>query len=404
MIWQEENLQNIAQADIVIGIPSWQEADFIAAPAEQAAVALNLHFNEYKSVIINCDNNSPDNTKAAFLAAPSHGIPKIYLSTEPGIRGKGHNLRNLFQKSLELKARAVAVLDADLKGLTPLWIKNLLTPIVSRKYAYVSPLYPHYRYDGLITSNLVYPLLRAVLGRRVRQPMNGECAFSHDMAQLFVAAPEWNSGAEGFGIDLWMTSLAIRHNQPICQSYMGSPRLHRASTSISRRPLLFGMVMATFFDLMVDWQDFWPKIHNSRPTGSYAQDQGELEIASSPQLDSEADRENFQQAARSHHDMWQTFLNQDDLLLLEELIAQKHVNLPFEAWSRIVYDHAAAYGRQLYPKFEILDSLLSIWYWQELNFFQQTHKASATQLEQLIEHNCVIFEKSKPYLLERWSQ
>jgi hypothetical protein len=44
--------------------------------------------------------------------------PKIYLSTAPGVRGKGNNLRNLFKKALELQARAIMVVDADLKSIT----------------------------------------------------------------------------------------------------------------------------------------------------------------------------------------------------------------------------------------------------------------------------------------------
>ena len=71
--------------------------------------------------------------------------PKIYISTEEGVTGKGNNLRNLFEKALELEAKAVLVIDADLKSISPMWIRNLAEPIFE-DYDYVSPLYIRHKY------------------------------------------------------------------------------------------------------------------------------------------------------------------------------------------------------------------------------------------------------------------
>ena len=67
-------------------------------------------------------------------------VPKIYLSTPAGIRGKGNNFKNLFEKSCDLGAQAIVVVDADLKSITPRWIKNLGEPLL-QDYGYVSPIY-----------------------------------------------------------------------------------------------------------------------------------------------------------------------------------------------------------------------------------------------------------------------
>ena len=65
MFEAEVNPEKITRADLVVSIPSYKEADSIAFPTQQASEGLSRYFSEKRSVIINCDNNSPDNTKGA---------------------------------------------------------------------------------------------------------------------------------------------------------------------------------------------------------------------------------------------------------------------------------------------------------------------------------------------------
>ena len=134
----EENPQRIKRAEMVVAIPSYREAELIAYPTTQAALGLTRYFGDKECVLINCDNNSDDGTKEAFFGADTDGVPQMYLSTPPGVRGKGNNFRNLFRKVLELKAQAVVVVDADLKSITPRWIKHLGEPLFN-DFGYVAP-------------------------------------------------------------------------------------------------------------------------------------------------------------------------------------------------------------------------------------------------------------------------
>ena len=124
----EENPDDVRAADLIVGIPSYNEAKLISWPTQMASEGLIKYFGNKNSVIINCDNNSPDGTRDAFMNTPTE-VPKIYLSTPPGVKGKGNNIRNLFKKSCDLGAQAVLVVDADLKSITPRWIKNLGEPL-----------------------------------------------------------------------------------------------------------------------------------------------------------------------------------------------------------------------------------------------------------------------------------
>ena len=89
------NPQKIKQAEIIVGIPSYNEAETIGFVVEQASKGLEKYFPGKKSVIINVDNNSPDGTKQAFFGAEA-SAPRIYISTAEGIKGKGYNFHNLF--------------------------------------------------------------------------------------------------------------------------------------------------------------------------------------------------------------------------------------------------------------------------------------------------------------------
>jgi glycosyltransferase involved in cell wall biosynthesis len=86
------NPDNIREADLIVGIPSYNEADTIAVPTDTAARGLTEFFPNARSVIVNVDNNSPDDTRSAFLDTPTK-VPKVYVSTPDGMRGKDSNPR-----------------------------------------------------------------------------------------------------------------------------------------------------------------------------------------------------------------------------------------------------------------------------------------------------------------------
>ena len=202
-----DNPSSVRSADIIVGIPSYKEADCISLPTDTAARGLEMYFPKAKAVIINVDNNSPDGTREAFMETPTK-VPKIYISTPEGVKGKGNNVRNLFKAAVELNAQAVAMVDADLKSITPQWIQYLVEPLMGR-FDYVTPIYLRHKYDGTITNHIAYPMIRTLGGLRVRQPIGGDFGFSGRAARAFLAEKLWNDKISNFGIDIWMTTIAV---------------------------------------------------------------------------------------------------------------------------------------------------------------------------------------------------
>lgn len=153
MAFYEENPSNVSRANLVLGIPSCNEAGTIGHTTMQAARGLAEHFGGLETVIINCDNHSTDGTKEAFFATPSE-MPKIYLSTAPEQHGKGNNLRNLFEKVRELEAGIVVVLEADIRNVAPYWVRSLGEP-VHNGAGYVCPLYVRHKYEATDRKSVV---------------------------------------------------------------------------------------------------------------------------------------------------------------------------------------------------------------------------------------------------------
>ncbi len=400
----EENPQNVTQADMVVAIPSYREAERIAFPTTQAAQGLKRYFGDRRTVIINCDNNSDDGTKEAFFAADTDGIPQMYISTPPGVRGKGNNFRNLFRKVIELGAEAVVVVDADLKSITPQWIKHLGEPLFT-DFGYVAPLYVRHKYDGTITNSIAYPMTRALYGRRVRQPIGGDFGFSGELARIYLASPTWTEAVSQFGIDIWMTTLAMNNNIPICQAYMGRPKIHKPKDPGADLGPMFSQVVGTIFDLMIHSTGYWMRVKWSRPTAIFGFGLGEVEMPPPVKVDRDKLAQKFQGGFEQFHDVWTQILSPAIMNKVEEIgeLPPEQFDFPTHLWAKALYDFAVAYYRQVVDRQILLEALIPLYFGKTLSFVRKTERMSVQQAEEFIENECMVFEETKPYLLERWT-
>jgi len=398
----ELNPGKITKVEMVVCIPSYNEADTISYPTTRADKGLTKYFGDKSSVIINCDNNSPDNTKQAFLNTPTN-IPKIYLSTLPGIKGKGNNFKNLFQKVVDLQARAVVVVDADLESITPEWIKHLGEPLFNG-FSYVAPLYVRHKYDGTITNGIAYPMTRALYGRRVRQPIGGDFGFSGKLGAVYLKSDIWGKAASHFGIDIWMTTLAINQRVRICQSFMGRPKIHRTKDPGAHLGPMFREVVGTMFSMMTHFDSFWRKIKYSRPTAIYGFGLGEVEMPPKVEVDIQNLLHKFRSGFDEYNDIWREILKKDVYRKLLEISNMKEIefNFPTDLWARILFDMAVGYRDAIIEQDLMMDSLIPLYFGRTLSFVKKTKRMSIKEAEEAIEEDCMTFEMTKPYLLQRW--
>ncbi|UCF83691.1 MAG: glycosyl transferase family 2 [Desulfobacteraceae bacterium] len=400
----EINPEGIKKAEMIVCIPSYNEADSISYPTTQADKGLVKYFSDKTSVIINCDNSSPDNTKQAFLDTPTD-VPKIYLSTSPGIKGKGNNFKNLFEKIIELDAQAAMVVDADLKSITPEWIKHLGEPLLEG-FSYVAPIYVRHKYDGTITNGIAYPMTRALYGSRVRQPIGGDFGFSGELGAVYGNSKAWDDAVANFGIDIWMTTLAINHRIQICQSFMGRPKIHRTKDPGAHLGPMFRQVVGTIFSMMKNFEPFWTKVKYSRPTAIYGFGLGEVEMPPKVEVNTQNLLDRFHSGFEGYHSLWEEILAKDVYQKLFEIkgMKEREFNFPTDLWARVLFDMAVGYRYTAMDRDLMMESLIPLYFGRTLSFVKRTRKMSIKQAEEAIEDDCMTFEMTKPYLVQRWME
>ena len=398
-----ENPDHITEAEIVVGIPSYNEADCIAYPTDVASRGLQEHFPNIKAAIINVDNHSNDGTKDVFLNTPTK-VPKIYISTPEGVRGKGNNFKNLFEAAVELNAKAVVVVDADLKSITPRWIQYLGEPLFGR-FDFVAPIYARHKYDGSITNHIAYPMLRALFGLRVRQPIGGDFGFSGNLARAFLSEKLWNDKISHFGIDIWMTTIAIARRFNICQAFLGNPKIHNPKDPAADLGPMFTQVVSTLFDLMIDFEYLWKDTYESRPSNIYGFGLGIEEKPPAVNVNTDSLFNGFKKAWAKYGEIWEKIIPSPEFIeinKLKKIENKKQFLFPTELWARLLFSFAVAYRNKSIEKTDIIESMIPFYHARVLSFVNKTESADVKEAEEYLENVNRIFEAEKYYLINRW--
>ena len=228
----QAELEKIKEADILLGIPSYNNARTIGHVVRAAQAGLAKYFPDKKAVLVNSDGGSTDGTTEIvqnttiddFASVMLHHRRDMFRISTPyhGLPGKGSAFRTIFEIAEALDVKACAVVDSDLRSITPEWIELLIKPVMEGGFDYVAPLYLRHKYDGTITNSIVYPLTRALYGKRVRQPIGGDFGFSGKLAKFYLTKDVWETDVAKYGIDIWMTTTAIANDFRVCQSFLGA--------------------------------------------------------------------------------------------------------------------------------------------------------------------------------------
>ncbi len=209
---------------IAVGIPSFNEAATIQNVAAIADRGLSTYFGNHDCVLINMDNASSDGTSRLFERVKTC-FPKEVLRNEE--RGKGHNVRSLFEYMVREKIDCACTIDADLQSISPQWIQQLLSPLVLGGTGYVVPVYERSKYDATTTNHFCYPLITALYGVPIRQPIAGEFGFDRAFAARLLAS-HWPLTAYEYGIDILMTLQAVLAGFNVEEVYLGQ-KVHNTS-------------------------------------------------------------------------------------------------------------------------------------------------------------------------------
>lgn len=405
-------LAEVGSADILVGIPSFNNAGTIGHVVRAVQAGLAKYFPESKAVLVNSDGGSTDGTVdvvrntvvedfSAILV--QHRKPSFFkLSTlYHGLPGKGSAFRTLFEIAAALDVKACVVVDSDLRSITPEWVELLVKPILSGQFDYVSPLYRRHKYDGTITNSIVYPLTRALYGKRVRQPIGGDFGFSGELARFYLGKDVWESDVARYGIDIWMTTTAIANDFRVCQAFLGAKIHDPKDPGADLSAMLFQVVGATF-DLMEAYSDAWTEVQESSPVPTFG---FQYAVGLEP-VAVNVDRmlERFGLGARELMFVWKDILPPAIVACLERAAETPRDNfhIPDEIWAETICSFALAAHRQVMNREHLLKSLTPLYIGRTASFVLETRESDADRVEERIEQLCTAFERQKTFLRENW--
>jgi glycosyltransferase involved in cell wall biosynthesis len=384
----------VKTTDIIVGIPSYNEADNIAFVVEKCNQGLRKYFPNYKSVIINVDNNSPDDTRSVFITSVNT-IPKIYISTPIGVKGKGNNLNNLFKISNRLKAKAIIVVDADLYSITPEWIKKLAQPILENKFDYLTPVYARNEYDGTITNHICYPLILGLLGYDIRQPIGGDFALSAKLGQYYLKQ-NWIETTRQYGIDIFMTLHAIMGNFKLGQVSLGA-KVHKPS--MPKLGPMFTQVVETLFTTILNKKELWnstQKVHRLELFGKNNVICPQKLSVDYKSIKNEARNEFF--AKRETLSQYLHLQNFEKLCLMFDT---GKLNIGMDLWAKCLYDLLFSYHKSGYDS-DIVEALRPIYFGRVSSFIRQTLDMDHLESEHQIIRQSKYFYKKRSYFIQKY--
>jgi len=407
-----QQVDKIKDTDIVVGVPSYNNARTIGHVIRAVNAGLAKYFPEHRSIIVNSDGGSKDETvvvvnqsviedpRMIMLSHSLHPIHKI-ITPYHGIPGKGSAFRTIFQIAESVNAKACAVVDSDLRSITPEWIELLLKPVLLEGYDYVSPFYLRHKYDGTITNSIIYPLTRSLYGRRIRQPIGGDFGFSGKLAAHYLTKEVWHTDVARYGIDIWMTTTALAEGYNVCQSFLGA-KIHDAKDPGSDLSAMLTQVVGAVFDLMQTYQNVWFSVKGSEPTPIYG---FRFDVGLEPvNVNLERMVNAFKQGVVDLSTIWETFLSAE---VMEGLRKQASASLTdFQLhdalWVKTVFEFAVAHFKNRMDRDHLIKSMTPLYLGRTASFVLETQNSTAADVENRIELLCLEYENLKPYLIEKW--
>ena len=394
----------IGQADILVGIPSYNNAATIGHVVRMAAEGMVKYFPDMKPVLINSDGGSSDGTRQVVLNTPVPPGVEVIATEYQGIPGKGSAFRAIFEAAKALGVKVCVVVDSDLRSIAPEWIELLAGPIVKEGYGYVTPFYIRDKYDGTITNNICYPMTRMLYGLDIRQPIGGDFGFSAELLDHYLGKDVWETDVARFGIDIWMTTTAINAGVRICQAHLGV-KIHEAKDPAVALGPMFRQVVGTLFGMMAKHEARWKRVTSSRPVPIYGEPK-EMEPEPVP-VSLSAMIGKLRAGREEWGAVWDRVLSAENRAVLEAILAQPDDAYRFTAaqWAPMVFDFAVAYNKGGLDKDAVIDSMTPLYYGRTAGLVVESESMdSATFEREVIQAQARTFEELKPYLIKRWDR
>ncbi len=432
-IEEQRRLTEIGGADLLVGIPTFRNAQTIGRAVEATADGMRTHFPSLRSAIAVVDSGSSDETMEIAASRPLPPSVQRIVTTYQGALGKGSAVRAIFEMARRLRVKACIVLEADSTSISPNWIQRLGAPILSGEYDLVVPWYTRPLVEGGVSDILAYPLTRSLYGVDVRQPMAGDLGLSGELAARLYERDVWETDVARQGIDIWITTVAINGRTRMCQARLGvktrEPRELATSGDPAHPAKFAGQVVVgssdpnfvqavgTLFRMMEIYRRRWSNGSATRVVPLF----GDSSTSKSSRLASRKSSnwlharddlravtvdvlsDAFLNGARRHRRLWRSILVPSNFREIYDLANRPRGASHFspELWARVVFDFAVVYNKGENDPDQVVASLLPLYYARVGTALRETG-AKLNAVEKAVQAQAKSFADQKKYLLHRW--
>lgn len=391
-------LEEPRRADIVVAVhggPAFDAVDAIRV-GHRIGNQLGVAYPGRRAVVLLLSESAE--RAAAVPIDPRPPPPEVPILpwSHPGQSALEATLRAAEQ--FEATGCALVTADGD-EGLGG-GARLLLGPVLDDGFDLACPSYAQQRYEGVLTTGLVYPLTRALFGRRLRQPLGHELAVSR-RAVAHLLGEAWHSDPAHAGNRVWLVCALLAGDFRVSQACLPAraPRLADAGADLAATLVL---VVGQLFHEARHQAASWQRVKGSRPVKTYGEPSLPLGEAGPPQ--SAPMLAAFQLGHQELQRVWSAVLPPQTMLALKRLSRQPEEAFAIDdaLWARIVFDFAVGYHLALMDRALLLRSMTPLYLGWAAGFVRELSALAPAAIEPRVERLCQAFELSKPYLISRW--
>jgi hypothetical protein len=402
-------LMAVGQVDILVGLPTLNNAATVTEVVRAVHVAFNRDFPRLRTVLINSDGGSTDGTPELVRAATltesdmvqtSHALRTLHrvLSPYHGLPGKHTALRAIFAAAELTQARVLVVLDPSGPATVPERVNELILPINGGETEFVAPRYRRHPRDGVLITQLVRPFVRSVYGVGLDEPLGAEFACSGRFTSHCLEQDIWNHEAARFAIDLWLRAEAIATGIPVAQIWR--PATTAAGLRATLRETVQQIVLS-LAECLRAHETFWTATTRIVELHTYGTDTAAM--PEPPRWDVASLAGQARQDLLAISPVLTEVLDRDTVGRVVEDIARDEWTADDELWVRIVYAFAAAMRRSRAGSEHLAAMFVPLYLWRAAAFMARTAPEQPTTVQQRLDAVCETFLRLKPVLVSRWS-
>ena len=404
----DRQLDGLSPVELAVSVLTYNNAATVPVVVDAVRAGLEKHFAGTPAVLIDADAGSADATVARLAEGglpfvhAQHEAPAAQLGAVPfhGVPGRGAALRLAVAIARRLGVRALLVLEADVTSITGEWLERLLRPVLESGADLVLPVHARHRYDGTITNLVLAPLVGALLGRRLHQPLSGPRALSARLVERLAAVPLWPVPGRNM-TDLWIAGTAVADRLSVHEARLSRWRVE-SSTRTADLPAMVAQTLGAVFALMEAYEDLWLSTAN----WPAAPIEGPLALPSDEPVPIDVERMvgAFARGLRDLGTIWEHVLAPDtlgDVLSLPTDDVERF-RFPDDLWARVVYDFALGYHWSVVYRDHLLRSLVPLYLGRTAAYVLATRRRDAAAAESALAAVADAFEREKPYLVDRW--